>query len=152
MCRWYSTGPAVYDTTMLTKNTHMILTIRLPRYFSTSDKLRTDTLALGILIPCLRSVRSWKFFSSGPGLVWTHAWSRFHVEPRFFPSLSLIHTRIHSGCSLQHKKHYVCEPKPRLFLSAGWLSEEGLTLSTRVPSSGILFSAWNLIFGSKNWS
>lgn len=37
------------------QNTLGILTIRLPRYFSTSHKLRTDTFALGIIIPCLRS-------------------------------------------------------------------------------------------------
>lgn len=35
---------------------HMILTIRLPRYFSTSDKLRTDTSALGIIIRSLWSI------------------------------------------------------------------------------------------------
>lgn len=41
------------------RNTPGLLTIRLLplRYFSTSSKLRTETLALGIIILCVRAVR-----------------------------------------------------------------------------------------------
>lgn len=56
MQRCYSVrggGTAVYDTPRCKTHTHTlpILTIRPPGYFSTSYKLRTDTLALGIIIP-----------------------------------------------------------------------------------------------------
>lgn len=51
MSGWYSPGPAVCVTQHAAETLGGLLTIRLPRYFSTSDKLRTDTLALGIIIP-----------------------------------------------------------------------------------------------------
>ncbi len=79
------------------KHTHMILTIRLPRYFSTSDKLRTDTLALGIIIPCLWSVTSWWFFNSGPGLVYnSRQLSDPCLTPFLSPSLSLSFSLTHT--------------------------------------------------------
>lgn len=112
------------------KYTHMILTIRLLRYFSTSDKLRTDTLALGIIILLLRTAGSRWFFSSGPGLVYNSSLISSPCLAPLFPLLA-SHTLQHTLATLFNIQK-LCTPKLRLFLSAGSLIEEELlTLSTR---------------------
>lgn len=78
------------------KNTPGLLTIRLLplRYFSTSYKLRTETLALGIIIRSLRAVRGPGGSSlHGPGKFTSYALSRFHVSARFYtPLRAFSHT------------------------------------------------------------
>lgn len=83
------------------KNTPGLLTIRLLplRYFSTSYKLCTETLALGIIIRCLRAVRRPGASSlDGPEKLASYALSRFHVEARF-------HTPLRSFSHTRRKKH-----------------------------------------------
>lgn len=82
--------------TLRCKNTPGLLTIRLLplRYFSTSYKLRTETLALGIIIRCLRAVPGPDASSlHGPGKFTSYALSRFHVKDRLHtPLRSFSHT------------------------------------------------------------
>lgn len=93
--------PAQYHTRQ-SKDTPGVLTIRLLplRCCSTSYKLRTETLALGILIRCLRAARGPDASSlHGPGKFTSYALSRFHVKARFHTPLrafSRTHTYTHT--------------------------------------------------------
>lgn len=60
---WYNSAAKFIHTLTIR------LLLLLLRYFSTSDKLRTDTFALGIITSSLWSVRSWRFFTSSSALV-----------------------------------------------------------------------------------